>query len=78
MNVNIAQKAALRSMMNTPGWGVAQELMATAVKHAEEEALKCSGTDEQVVGLVKEARGARKFRDNFNALIESAASIDGQ
>ena len=76
MNINIAQKAALRSMMNNPGWRVAQELMAEAVGHMQEQALKSEGTDEQVVGLVKEVRGARKLRDTFNSLIESAASIE--
>jgi len=75
VNINIAQKAALRSMMNTPGWGVAQEIMAYAVQQLQDQALKSEGTDEQILGLVKEARGATKFRDTFNSLIESAASI---
>ena len=76
MTVNIAQKAALRSMMNNPGWRVAQDIMAEAVRHLQEEALRSTGTDEQIVGLVKEARGATKFRDTFNSLLESAASIE--
>lgn len=77
MNINNAQKAALRVTLNSPGWGVAQEIMAAAVQHLQEEALRSNGTDEQIVGLVKEARGATKFRDTFNSLIESAASIEG-
>ena len=63
MELIMAQKAQLQSLINSQGWLILKQLGERIVSEMEHKAL--NGDDAEIVTLTRRARGAREFWTAF-------------
>lgn len=73
----LAMKAALLEMTATRGWSFFQKFAETVVRDLETKAV-AEEDDVKANGLRRDARGARKFKDELFRRVELAKSFESQ